>query len=288
MQQMFSVVATRGDDYAAYVAFQKVESEKRLISQTKERQAKLEAARQAQQKPLPKPVPRPRPAPVNSHNNSNASNSANNHSTLAVNNGDISSELEERAQQEIDPKDAELLEEDENMCSPERVEEIKKVLLDVYGKHSPEKVSKVDRLLIKYSGHEEEFLLFVFAKYGVSPLSYESEIRRQQRLERIRRLRESCANAGAQAAGEPSQSNRSPAADTEAEVQSNAGGDEAQDGEETEDGDAPAGESMARGDSRDTSVLPQTVEQAGAGHNNNNKAREVCFFYYSILNEEIS
>lgn len=288
MQQMFSVVATRGDDYAAYVAFQKVESEKRLILQTKERQAKLEAARQAQQKPLPKPIPRPRPAPINSHNNSNASNSATNHNTSAVNNGDTSSELEERAQQEIDPKDAELLEEDENICSPERVEEIKKVLLDVYGKHSPEKVSKVDRLLIKYTGHEDEFLLFVFAKYGVSPLSYESEMRRQQRLERIRRLRASRANPAAQAAGEPNQSSRSPAADTETEGQVNAGGDEAQDGEEAEDGDAPAGESMARGDSQDTSVLPQTAEQAGGGSNNNNKAREVCFYYYSVLTEEVS
>lgn len=272
MRQMFSVVATRGDDYAAYVAFQKVESEKRLILQTKERQAKLEAARQAQQKPLAKSVPRPRPALAHTNSGSNVSNSASSYASK-TNNGEVS-EIEER-RQEVDSNNAELLDEDESICSPERAEEIKKVLLDVYGKHSSEKVSKIDRLLVKYSGHEEEFLLFVFAKYGVSPLSYESEVRRQQRLERIRRLREGREKAATQSVGEMSQSSRNPVIEEDAD-----GVTESQEGEEEgADSDTPTGESISRDDSQDTSALPKAADQASLGHNNN-KAREVCYFNY--------
>ena len=51
-------------------------------------------------------------------------------------------------------------------CTPERVLEIKRTLLEIYGEHSPEKVPKIDRLLGKYKGREEEFLRFVYQKYG--------------------------------------------------------------------------------------------------------------------------
>ena len=51
------------------------------------------------------------------------------------------------------------------MCTPERIEEIKKLLLDIYEKYSLEKITKIDRLLGKYKGREEEFLEFVHHKY---------------------------------------------------------------------------------------------------------------------------
>lgn len=181
MRQVFSVLPTKGDDYAAYMAHQKVESEKRLISQTKERQAKLAAQQQAQQKPAPRPVPRPRrEAPVvmsedtskDAHqgNEEDKSNGSQQQST-DDNNG--SNTLQGDGLDTIDEE-----------CTPERIEEIKKVLVDIYEKFSPEKINKVDRLLSKYASHEEEFLQFVFAKYNVLPTQYESEVKRQQRLQK--------------------------------------------------------------------------------------------------------
>jgi len=54
-------------------------------------------------------------------------------------------------------------------CTPERLLEIKTILIQIYQKYSPEKTSKIDRLLAKYVGHEEEFLRFVYVKYDVKP-----------------------------------------------------------------------------------------------------------------------
>ena len=51
--------------------------------------------------------------------------------------------------------------------TPERLEVIKKELREIYEICSPEKISKIDRLLHKYSGREEEFLEFVHIKYCV-------------------------------------------------------------------------------------------------------------------------
>lgn len=268
MRQVFSVLPTRGDDYAAYVAHQKVESEKRLILQTKERQAKLEAARQAQQKPLPKPAPRPRPTQSNANttngaHGSNGGNGTNNENNSEDDRSENTGNVAEESQQE-----------DENLCTPERLEEIKKVLLDVYDKHSPEKINKIDRLMSKYIGHEEEFLLFVFAKYGVSPTEYESEVRRQQRLERIRRYRE-------QQAQQPSvvPSNEDSSSTTVDPSSSDAG--DASGAETQADGDdggqdENSGQNQMIAGSQDTSSLPSTgiASAGGNGSNNNNKARE--------------
>eukprot|EP01039_Chlorochromonas_danica_P005990 gene5990-6597_t len=60
-------------------------------------------------------------------------------------------------------------------CTPERIEEIKRILREIYTIYSAEKINKIDRLLQKYVGHEEEFLRFVYAKYNVSPATYEKE-----------------------------------------------------------------------------------------------------------------
>lgn len=51
--------------------------------------------------------------------------------------------------------------------SPQRVAEIKRTLLAIYAEFSPEKVPKIDRLLGKYAGREEEFLRFVREKYSI-------------------------------------------------------------------------------------------------------------------------
>ncbi|CAE7424132.1 unnamed protein product, partial [Symbiodinium microadriaticum] len=50
---------------------------------------------------------------------------------------------------------------------PERYEEIKLVLSRVYEQYCPNKMGKIDKLLAKYIGREEEFVAFVFDKYEV-------------------------------------------------------------------------------------------------------------------------
>ena len=52
-------------------------------------------------------------------------------------------------------------------CSSQRVAEIRRTLLGIYADYSPEKVPKIDRLLGKYAGREEEFLHFVHEKYNI-------------------------------------------------------------------------------------------------------------------------
>ena len=68
----------------------------------------------------------------------------------------------------VDASGLPIPQEDEE-CTPERLEEIKSILLAIYLEHSPEKVSKIDRLLHKYNAREEEFLRFVRHKYGIPP-----------------------------------------------------------------------------------------------------------------------
>jgi hypothetical protein len=48
-----------------------------------------------------------------------------------------------------------------------RIDQIKGYLVDIYTEKCPDKVSKIDRLLERYVGREEEFLLFVCDKYDV-------------------------------------------------------------------------------------------------------------------------
>ena len=46
-------------------------------------------------------------------------------------------------------------------------QEIKLILGKVYDEYCPNKLSKIDKLLAKYMGREEEFVAFVFDKYNV-------------------------------------------------------------------------------------------------------------------------
>jgi len=58
---------------------------------------------------------------------------------------------------------------DTGICLPERFEEIKLILIEIYNQFSFDKVSKIDRLLAKYQSREEEFLKYVYNKYGITP-----------------------------------------------------------------------------------------------------------------------
>eukprot|EP01035_Chromulina_nebulosa_P018945 gene18945-24753_t len=58
---------------------------------------------------------------------------------------------------------------DTGICLPERFEEIKSILIEIYSQFSVDKVSKIDRLLAKYQSREEEFLKYVYSKYGITP-----------------------------------------------------------------------------------------------------------------------
>mmetsp|Transcript_4866 Transcript_4866/g.7408 ORF Transcript_4866/g.7408 Transcript_4866/m.7408 type:complete len:1136 (-) Transcript_4866:239-3646(-) len=51
--------------------------------------------------------------------------------------------------------------------TPERFQEIKAILSKVYAQYCPSKLGKIDKLLAKYQGREEEFITFVFDKYDV-------------------------------------------------------------------------------------------------------------------------
>lgn len=50
----------------------------------------------------------------------------------------------------------------------QRLLEIIEILTGIYEEYCPEKISKIDRLLYKYQGREEEFLQFVVQKYSVN------------------------------------------------------------------------------------------------------------------------
>eukprot|EP01038_Epipyxis_sp_PR26KG_P005590 gene5590-7718_t len=161
MQQVFSVLPCMGDDFQTYQAHHKAESEKRLNSLRKQQQAENEF----KSKPPPKRPIATAPKKELSETSLQTSNTsdpipstqdfANNPSDASVN-----------PDAPMNPTPDEY---DEEECTPERIQEIKSILSEIYEKFSSEKISKIDRLLVKYSGHEEEFLRFVYSKYNVTP-----------------------------------------------------------------------------------------------------------------------
>ena len=66
-------------------------------------------------------------------------------------------------------QEALALQEEEEEVTPERLKEITETLVEIYKIHSPDKVTKIHRLLQKYLGREEEFLRFVYHKYNITP-----------------------------------------------------------------------------------------------------------------------
>merc|ERR1711871_1519963 len=140
MNQVFKTIPVMSDDEEAYAAYQKDESDKRL---TGERERVRVLREQAEQKEKEEKERREK-------------------------------ERKARYQQILQQQAARMkATEPPPQVVPEktreqRIQEIKDRLLAIYTEYSPEKCSKIDKLLLKYEGREEEFLEFVIEKYGVS------------------------------------------------------------------------------------------------------------------------
>jgi tubulin polyglutamylase TTLL6/13 len=76
---------------------------------------------------------------------------------------------------------ADSIAEEGGEMTPERLAEIKRLLVEIYEVHSRDKIAKIDKLLNKYDGREEEFLRFVRLKYGVAPPEPVEPLEEEQR-----------------------------------------------------------------------------------------------------------
>lgn len=189
MQQVFSVLPVMADDQLAYNAFHKAEAEKRLAAQKVAKEQQLAALTTGKDSSKSK-LPPTRPARRSDKTSSTASfdekmyeqsitEDAESATRVDTENDDkagadaglVEGEFTEPSTksetESVDPTISEV-------CTADRVAEIKQILIDIYEKKSPEKINKIERLLAKYNGHEEEFLLFVFSKYAVDPSEYEN------------------------------------------------------------------------------------------------------------------
>jgi tubulin polyglutamylase TTLL6/13 len=146
-EQVFSILPTMPDDEQAYILHHKHEAEKRLMK-VKEAAKEPEIIKPKPKRDIifKKPVPPPEPVVV---------------SPVIIEETPPPSEIivEEEIKEYID----------DGECSPERLDEIKQILTIIYNEYSIQKVSKIDRLLEKYFGREEEFLRFVHHKYNIHP-----------------------------------------------------------------------------------------------------------------------
>lgn len=147
-EQVFSILPTLADDELAYILHHKHEAEKRLMK-VKEAIKEPEIIKPKPKKDiiLKKPIPPSEPAVV------------------------IPPVIVEEPPQPPEIVVEEEIKEyiDDGECSPERLSEIKQILTIIYNEYSIQKVSKIDRLLEKYFGREEEFLRFVHHKYNIHP-----------------------------------------------------------------------------------------------------------------------
>lgn len=177
MEQVFAVLPAMPDDQQVYQAHQRAESEKRLIAQrrTQQQLREKQEAEQQRERELAKhraaAARARREAALNAMRADAAANTPQEGSPSNFH-GDGEAPRGDHPYGENAVEGNEEGEEFDEECTPERIEEIKEILREVYSKYSPEKVPKIDRLLTKYASHEEEFLRFVFNKYGVSPELY--------------------------------------------------------------------------------------------------------------------
>lgn len=235
MRQVFSVLPTMADDQAAYAAFHKAESEKRLNAHKAAKERELQQLKEKPMKPSgnvngsvksKRESSMERVSPSERGNVANGSDENNSPQQADGEEGQDSRDDGNESYKDIAATESEnrdgaetaqdglpnenqavpddMLEIIDEECTPERVEEIKEILLDIYQKRSPEKINKIDRLLAKYSGHEEEFLLFVFSKYNVSPNEYEKSKPKSVR-EAIAARSNSSTNQGSGSQNEASQ-----------------------------------------------------------------------------------
>ncbi len=192
MQQVFDVLPTLPDDYAAYVAHMKAEAEKRQAEKLQQHQQHQQQAQgnskilrannniNAAKKKETERKPANNTANSNSHSSStNETAAGSNHSaTTTVNptNATVRGEINRTNTEPVEQhhmQHANVIIDEE--CTIERIYDIKRILCELYTIYSPDKISKIDRLLHKYLGYEEDFLRFVYAKYNVSPEKYEPE-----------------------------------------------------------------------------------------------------------------
>eukprot|EP01034_Spumella_vulgaris_P030345 gene30346-37546_t len=167
MEQVFSILPVMADDQQAYLAHHKAESEKRLVAQ----RTVLKTTESDRSKPAPPRKKESMLPPVRDQTMMEVD------STISLFAMPVAESLPQPPHETASEiKSIEETEEEDDIvdeeCTPERLLEIKLVLLDVYKKFSAEKTSKIDRLLAKYLGHEEEFLRFVFGKYNVDMKVY--------------------------------------------------------------------------------------------------------------------
>ena len=181
MRQVFKVLPTRADDEQAYALFHKSEAAKRLTGKggnVAQRMAEKAAREKAEAERLKK------------------ERAQRNQEQMTIPDGDrglsaeaaeekrraeeLAAELEaerlarEAIQKEEDEKAAEIAanaaaDPEDEECTPERLVEITATLIEIYKEYSPDKVNKINRLLQKYIGREEEFLRFVYHKYNITP-----------------------------------------------------------------------------------------------------------------------
>lgn len=176
MQQVFSVLPPQADDFPAYVAHCKAEAEKRQA----EKAANMENSRNNQ-----------KIWKTGTASNAAAAAAARPRREISVERRVVEESPSPPVVEELPvvvpvapvvvdppaeivmPPLIEAVDSLDEECTVERLEEIKAILIKIYTIFSAEKISKIDRLLLKYLGHEEEFLRFVYNKYNVSPSQYE-------------------------------------------------------------------------------------------------------------------
>jgi len=167
MQQVFKVLPTRSDDEQAYIAHHKSEAGKRLTGRSSQRSKMDEEDTKRESSSSRPPAERVTPKVQVRKQQDDSSSIA-------------SASVQPEASVVVEPESLSVLpsvsgaEEnptgfDDEPVTPERLQEIIEILTEIYIEHSPEKVSKIGRLLQKYVGREEEFLRFVYHKYNIPP-----------------------------------------------------------------------------------------------------------------------
>lgn len=159
MKQVLPCLSAQADDEQAFAAFHKREAERRLNSERKGREKELERQREERAAEEREAAEKRRKWRLR----------------------ELERAARLRQQMEVAKAEAEaavalaLREQrgdDGEVCSPERMIEIKDILRQLYERFAVEKLSKIDKLLSKYHGREEEFLRFALEKYCPSFLEH--------------------------------------------------------------------------------------------------------------------
>lgn len=152
MEEVFKVIYAEPDDEAAFDMYQKIESDRRLkedrtaASQAKMRE-KLERERARERE-----------------------NERRARLKISRMRAEMQKERGGAGEVVIErPEDIKVIESPEELATKaaKRLQEIVELLVKIYEKHCPSKVSKIEKLLDRYRGREEEFLSFVTEKYHV-------------------------------------------------------------------------------------------------------------------------